>query len=181
MADWIEGTTATEGHGPLIMVRDSNNNIVPAKGNADGTVNVTGGGGGVEYTEGDTDSTITGSALMWEDSGDTLRAVSAAKPLPVTSSGGITGIAHGVKTVTTAGTDEALAGSTSCKKVTIQAQTDNTGLIAVGGSGVDATVATGTGVVLNPGDSFELEIDDLADVYVDATVDGEGVRYTYFT
>lgn len=35
------------------------------------------------YTEGDTDATITGPVVMWEDAADTLRAVSAAKPLPV--------------------------------------------------------------------------------------------------
>lgn len=93
----------------------------------------------------------------------------------------ITGIGHGVKTVTSAGTDEALAGSTACKRVTIQAQTDNTSAIAIGGSGVDATVATGTGILLYPGDVFELEIDNLADIYVDALVNGEGVRYAYFT
>jgi hypothetical protein len=93
----------------------------------------------------------------------------------------ITNIGHGVKVVTTAGTDVALAASTACKRVTIQAQTDNTSLIAVGGSGVDATVATGTGVVLNPGDTFELEIDNLADVYIDSLVNGEGVRFTYFS
>lgn len=40
-------------------------------------------GGGTQYTEGDTDESITGNALMWEDTSDTLRAVSAAKPLPV--------------------------------------------------------------------------------------------------
>lgn len=90
------------------------------------------------------------------------------------------GIGHGVKTVTTAGTDVALAASTACKKVDIQAQTDNTSLIAVGGSGVDATVATGTGILLNPGDFYSLEIDNLADVYIDSLVNGEGVRFTYY-
>lgn len=93
----------------------------------------------------------------------------------------ISGIGHGVKTVTSAGTDEALAGSTACKRVTIQAQSDNTNPIAVGGSGVDATIATGTGVLLFPGDVFELDIDNLADVYIDAITSGEGARYTYFT
>ena len=45
-----------------------------------------------------------------------------------------TGIGHGVKTVTTAGTDERLVSViTWAKWVTIQAQTDNTGIIAVGG------------------------------------------------
>lgn len=93
----------------------------------------------------------------------------------------VTGIGHGVKTVTTAGTHVALAASTACKKVDIQAQTDNTNIIAVGGSGVDATIATGTGVVLYPGETYSLEIDNLADIYIDSLVNGEGVRYTYFT
>lgn len=42
-----------------------------------------GGSSGTEYTEGDTDATITGTALMWEDGSDTLRVPSAANPLPV--------------------------------------------------------------------------------------------------
>lgn len=47
------------------------------------TVVVGGAAAGVQYTEGDTDSTITGTAVMWEDSGDTLRSVNTSKPLPV--------------------------------------------------------------------------------------------------
>jgi len=90
-----------------------------------------------------------------------------------------TGIGHGVKTVTTAGTDVALAASTAAKWVTIQAQTDNTGYVAVGASGVDATPATGTGVLLAAGESVTLPCDNLADIYVDSTVSGEGVRYVY--
>lgn len=90
-------------------------------------------------------------------------------------------IFHGVTTVTIAGTDVALAVSTPCVKIDIQAQTDNTGFIAVGGQGVDATEATGTGIELEAGDVYSLEIDNLADIYIDATVSGEGVRYTYYT
>lgn len=88
-------------------------------------------------------------------------------------------IGHGVKTVTTAGTDIALATSRTARWVIVQSQTDNTGLIAVGAAGVDATEATGTGVALAAGESVTLPIDDLASVYIDATVSGEGVRYTY--
>lgn len=44
---------------------------------------ITSFGGGTEYTEGDTDASITGKAILWEDDSDTLRAVSADKPLPV--------------------------------------------------------------------------------------------------
>ncbi len=92
-----------------------------------------------------------------------------------------TGIGHGVKTVTTAGSDEALAASTTAKVVILQAQTDNTSAVAIGATGVDATVATGNGILLYAGDSMTLEIDNLADVFVDALVAGEGVRYTYLT
>lgn len=92
-----------------------------------------------------------------------------------------TGIGHGVKTVAAAGTDEALAASTAAKWVTVQAQTDNTGIIAVGATGVDATVATGTGVALTAGSHITLPCDNLADIFIDATVTGDGVRYTYGT
>lgn len=68
----------------------------------EGTLTVTGGGGGVEYTEGDTDASITGSALLWEDTGDTLRAVSAAKPLPISDAGGSITV-DGTVAVTNAG------------------------------------------------------------------------------
>lgn len=44
---------------------------------------ITSFGGGTQYTEGDTDASITGTAMLWEDTSDTLRSVSAAKPLPV--------------------------------------------------------------------------------------------------
>jgi hypothetical protein len=53
--------------------------IVDGSGNQ-----ITSFGGGTQYTEGDTDATITGTAMLWEDSSDTLRAASATKPLPVT-------------------------------------------------------------------------------------------------
>ena len=46
---------------------------------------ITSFGGGTQYTEGDTDASITGVAMMWEDGSDTLRAVSSSKPLPVDS------------------------------------------------------------------------------------------------
>ena len=45
----------------------------------------TGGGGTTmtEYTEGDVVPSIIGTAFLWEDGANTLRSVSAAKPLPV--------------------------------------------------------------------------------------------------
>lgn len=46
---------------------------------------ITSFGGGVQYTEGDIDATITGTAMMFESAADTLRAVSAANPLPISA------------------------------------------------------------------------------------------------
>lgn len=43
-----------------------------------------GSGGGTQYTEGSTDASITGTATMFEDAADTLRAASATYPFPVT-------------------------------------------------------------------------------------------------
>lgn len=54
-------------------------NIIPTKDVAGGGE----GSGGTEYTEGDTDASITGTAILWEDASDTLRPVSSAKPFPV--------------------------------------------------------------------------------------------------
>jgi len=90
-------------------------------------------------------------------------------------------IADGVKVVATAGTDVALvASSTPVKFVAIQAQTDNTGNIAVGATGVDATEATGTGILLGAGESIVMDhVMDLADVFIDSSVNGDGVRFTY--
>ncbi|MGH6961378.1 MAG: hypothetical protein ACREE7_12900, partial [Dongiaceae bacterium] len=50
---------------------------------------VSGGGAPAQYVEGDVDSTIAGTALLWEDVGDTLRPVSVAKPLPVSVGAGL--------------------------------------------------------------------------------------------
>lgn len=89
-------------------------------------------------------------------------------------------IADGVKTVTTAGTDEAIGAVTdACRWVSIQAQTDNTSWVAIGGAGVDATEATGTGILIAPGDTYTLWAENLGEVYVDALVSGEGVRFVY--
>jgi len=92
---------------------------------------------------------------------------------------GVTGGADGVTTDNTNGT--VLGGDVICQKIDIQAQTDNTGVIAVGFTGVDATIATGTGIILYPGDTYSLEINNLNLIYIESSVNGEGVRYTYFT
>lgn len=90
VADAVEGVVdvAVQGTVPV-----SSSQLPGALGGAGGVkVEIVAGGGGgssgTEYTEGDTDASITGQALLWEDAADTLRAVSAAKPLPVGDAGG---------------------------------------------------------------------------------------------
>lgn len=90
-------------------------------------------GGGTEYTEGDTDASITGTAMMWEDGSDTLRAVSAAKPLPVTQA---TAQAATTDTITAKLATDAIQNGTTAltpKFAVIDAATsgDNTLLAAV--------------------------------------------------
>ena len=122
---------------------------------------------------------IADHVMAWFTGANGTTPASNSNPIPVGHN--TTGIGHGVKTVAAAGTDEALAASTAAKWVTIQAQTDNTGIMAVGAAGVDATVATGTGVALVAGAHITLPCDNLADIFVDATVTGDGVRFTYGT
>lgn len=84
-------------------------------------------------------------------------------------------LGNGAKTVASAGTAVALAAATTISKVIIRANEGNSGKIYVGGSSVSST----SGAWLLPTESMELEIDDLAEVYIDADSDGDGVQFTY--
>jgi hypothetical protein len=86
----------------------------------------------------------------------------------------------GRKVVTTAGTAVALSSTTSLVDyIIITAETDNTGIIVVGASTVVASLSTRRGTPLVAGASLVLEGADLADTYLDSTVSGDGVTYTY--
>jgi len=86
-------------------------------------------------------------------------------------------VGAGQKNVTAAGTAETLvASSTIVDSVTIKAKSANTGDIYVGGSDVDST----HGIVLDAGQAVNnMVCDDLINVYVDSSVNGEGVEYIY--
>jgi hypothetical protein len=76
-------------------------------------------------------------------------------------------------TVTTAGTAIQLP-SLACRKVLIIALKSNTGSIYLGGSNVSSTVY---GAELQARDSIEVEISNTNLVYLNASVNGEGVSY----
>ena len=82
----------------------------------------------------------------------------------------------GEKTVTTAGTAEALAASQRVYSVLIIAKQANTGQVYVGGSDVDSDTNDG----LDAGESITIQARnalDLADVYLDVDTDAEGVDF----
>lgn len=85
----------------------------------------------------------------------------------------------GRKVVASAGTAEALATTTTATRVIVTAENDNTDFVVVGASTVVATLATRRGIPLAPGQTVEINADDLANVYIDAVVTGEGVTYVY--
>ena len=88
------------------------------------------------------------------------------------------GALSGQKTVTTAGTEVALAASSRVQcAVAIKALTTNTGLVYVGNAG-DDTVSSSTGFPLAAGDVTIMEyVDDLDNIWVDSAVNGEGVAF----
>jgi hypothetical protein len=93
------------------------------------------------------------------------------------------GLYTAIETVTTAGTRKALLGtkeSMGAKTVTIEALGTNEGVIVVGDKNVVAapgTHATPTqrGIALAAKGTVSVEIDDPAEIYLDATKSGDGV------
>lgn len=96
----------------------------------------------------------------------------------------------GKAAVTKAGTRQALpslgSSAGSARSVVVQALSTNEGKIAVGGSTVVAApgthaAPTQSGILLNAGDTAAFDVTDTAQIYLDATVTGDGVGYTVLT
>ena len=81
----------------------------------------------------------------------------------------------GQKTVTTAGSAEALGSQTINAALMIKALDSNTDVVAIGNDG-GGDVSLANGLRLEPGDSLVLEfVGCLASLMLDAALDGEGV------
>ena len=80
------------------------------------------------------------------------------------------------KTVTSAGTAEALISSGGARIISVKALGTNTDYVWIGDSTVDNTI----GYPLAPGDQYELQPpgQEIGAVYVDSEVNGEGVGVT---
>jgi len=88
-----------------------------------------------------------------------------------------TGVVNGVKTVTTAGTAVALGTTQVVKGVLIKALRTNTGLIYVGSS----SVSSANGFQLYRESAVYIDTDDIVNIYINSSVNGEGVSYIAIT
>lgn len=88
--------------------------------------------------------------------------------------------AVGEKDVAAAGTPERLSStSIRCNAVVVTARPGNTGKIAVGlDDDIDAAAGAEKGIILGAGQAVTMSpCFDVQDVWVDSTVNGEGVSY----
>jgi len=105
--------------------------------------------------------------------------------MAITNSGGVKeapngGLYSGRKVVTTAGTAVQLQTTKErCENITITAESDNSGLIAVGDSSVVAAEGTQQGAILTPLGSITVKVGDLSKIYIDSTVNGDGCTFAY--
>ena len=82
----------------------------------------------------------------------------------------------GEKTVTAAGTAEAIAAANRVKSIVIIAKAGNTGQVYLGGSDIASTTNDG----LDAGETLSIEAVgwmDLANIYLDVDSNGEGVDF----
>ena len=100
---------------------------------------------------------------------------SSGRILVATTNSTATVLTGGDKTVTTAGTAEALGTTLTTKSIYIRAKLANTNPVFVGDSAVDKT--SSQQIVLYAGEDLTIDIADRATVYVDVTTNSEGVDY----
>lgn len=84
-------------------------------------------------------------------------------------------LGNGKTIVTTSGTRVQLSSSTATTTITIRALSTNTGIIYVGNS----SVSSSNGFQLSPQETISVDLSNLSNVWLDASVSGEGVTYIY--
>jgi hypothetical protein len=84
----------------------------------------------------------------------------------------------GAMNVTTAGTAVSLGAITGIREVIIQAKRTNGGIIFVGPSTVLNNDTNG--IYLSKGEALHLYCTSLAEVFINSTVNGEGVTFLYW-
>ena len=87
-------------------------------------------------------------------------------------------LTRGTKTIATAGSEAAIAASTPCRGVYIRALDANTGYVYWGDSAVSSTVYVER---LAAGEGTWIGVSNLALIYIDVSVNGEGVTFGYLS
>lgn len=141
----------------------------------DGTgAQITTFGGGTQYTEGDADASITGTAAMWEDTGNVLRTASAATPLPVNiiSGAGSGGTAITDDSAFTVGSTNVTPAGGIYKSTRDSVDDGDVGAVAMTAKrGQYATIETPDG---------DSAMDETLNVVKTMIVDGAGAQITTF-
>ena len=86
-------------------------------------------------------------------------------------------LSGGQKVITTAGSEGQLASSTSCLGVLITAKPANTGNVYLGWDNTVSSTAGTYGKLLAAGEDVWLPVDDPSKVWLDVSVNGEGVDF----
>ena len=90
----------------------------------------------------------------------------------------ITGMTHAIQVV---GTDHAQFSSNACKRVDFMGHPDNTGDIWIGSSsGISGSGAAG-GIRLQAGDFYSIDIDNLDNIFLEASEASQILNYIYYT
>lgn len=150
--------------GALDQIDLTNSNpaaVAIVDGNGD---QITSFGGGTQYTEGDTDASITGTALMFESNTGTsaVSVVSSSNPLPISDAGGAVTVdgtvavssVGGTVAVTQSGTWDEVGINDSGNSITVDYATTGSGTatgalrveLPTNGTGVIATVGAVTAI-----------------------------------
>ena len=140
---------------------------------------------GIEITVSDEDKLRPQAVIVVDQNGRPVTFGSGGQiVIPMSHGGGVTPpptvIGSGRKTVTTPGSAEKLISTiTVCRKVILTAPAGNGGEVYVGDSSTSAVSGSQKGLLLLPTGSATIDIDDVSKVWIDATVAGEGVTFTY--
>ena len=86
-------------------------------------------------------------------------------------------LSGGQKTIAAAGSEAILASSTSCLGVLITAKPANTGNVFLGWDNSVSSTGGTYGKILAAGEDIWIPIDDPSKIWVDVSVNGEGVDF----
>ena len=171
---WVTGTVLTRE----VEYRVGNNDVVQMSAMSSGDFAIDYHRGRILYKKATTGTSDTATYSVRADSVVVSSSTGASG-----SSDVYTAATHGQHIVATAGTPTVF-GTATIAKIDIQAYIGNAGNVAIGGSNtVDASavLGTGTGILLEPGDSVTMYVNSLADLFLDVLNNNDGVRYVYYT